>query len=225
MRPVKKGRKPYISIKDYDEALPFLIDRLGELCSYCEMHLDSGLAVEHVQPKSLQKSKRCQWSNLLLACVHCNSTKGETDINSKNIKNYLWPHKDNTFFALKYSKGGCVCENHALSPSIQTKAKNIIKLVGLDKVPPNVSKKDRRWHNRRETWDKAERVKQRLAKNDTEEQRENIVDMVESYFSIWMTVFANDVDMKRRIINKFIGTAKNCFDKNGNPVSRKGGQI
>ena len=52
-----------------------------------------------------------------------------------------------------------------------------------------------------------------------------IITMVNEYFSIWMTVFADDVEMKRMIIEKFIGTASDCFDKDGNPVPRNNGQI
>ena len=33
------------------------------------------------------------------------------------------------------------------------------------------------------------------------------------HFSIWMKVFADDVDMRRRFIREFSGTAKECFDE------------
>lgn len=226
MRPVDKGESPYDSIDNYQKARPFLIGRLGELCSYCEMHLDSGLAVEHVQPKSLQPGKICNWSNLLLACGNCNSTKLDTDINDTNIHDYLWPDMDNTFLALKYSEGGIVGVNDALPPEIQEKAWRLIRLVGLDKTP-DVSGdcSDRRWDNRREAWDIAKKEKQKLLflpKKYQATAREMLTLLIKDYFSVWMTVFADDADMKRRIINKFIGTAKDCFD-GGNPVPK--GQV
>lgn len=229
MRPVDKGQCPYTSIGNYREARPYLIERLGELCSYCEMHLDFGLAVEHVQPKSRQPKKECEWDNLLLACGNCNPTKGDTDINDANIHDYLWPDMDNTFVALKYSEGGIVSVNEALPEEIKEKTWKLIQLVGLDKTP-DVSQdcSDRRWQNRCDAWNKAKRAKARLAKveekfNDDHNLREEIVDLVEGYFSIWMTVFADDADMKRRFIDKFVGTAKDCFDEQGNPVPK--GQV
>lgn len=221
MRPIDKGNCPYTSISSYQDARPFLIERMGELCSYCEMHLDSGLAVEHVQPKSRQPEKICEWSNLLLACGNCNPTKGDTDINDSNIHDYLWPDIDNTFLALKYSEGGIIGVNENLPSEIQEKAWRLIRLVGLDKTPDvSESYSDRRWENRRKEWDKAELVKKDLAENDTEQHRKTIAELVDKYFSIWMTVFADDADMKRRFIEKFKGTAKDCFDKDGNPVPR-----
>lgn len=40
-----------------------------------------------------------------------------------------------------------------------------------------------------------------------------------------MTVFRNDPDMRNRLIRAFPGTATNCFDPQGAPVPRPGGQI
>lgn len=225
MRPVDKGKSPYTSINNYQEARPFLIIQLGELCSYCEMHLDSGLSVEHVQPKSRQPEKACEWDNLLLACVNCNSTKKDTDINDANIHDYLWPDMDNTFLALKYSEAGIVGVNENLPLEIQEKAWRLIRLVGLDKTPDTSEDySDRRWLNRCEAWEKAKRAKDSLAKiesiKDNELFRKTLVDNVDAYFSIWMTVFADDTDIKWRFIEKFTGTAKDCFDGAGNPLPK-----
>ncbi|MBR6059028.1 MAG: HNH endonuclease [Victivallales bacterium] len=228
MRPIEKGESPYASIKQYQKARPFLEERLGLLCSYCEMHLASKLEVEHVQPKSRHPEKVCEWSNLLLACGNCNSTKGHTDINDSNIHDYLWPDIDNTFLALQYSDGGIVGVNDSLPKEIQEKAWRLIKLVGLDRIPPDASIDDNRWKERREAWKNAQREKNYLSSLSMRNQqtgREMIITMVNEYFSIWMTVFADDVEMKRMIIEKFIGTASDCFDKDGNPVPRNNGQI
>ena len=95
-------------------------------------------------------------------------------------------------------------------------------------MPPDISKDDNRWSERREAWKNAQREKNYLSRFPVKYQqtgREMIITMVNEYFSIWMTVFADDVEMKRMIIDKFIGTAKDCFDENGNSVQRKGGQI
>ena len=220
MRPVEKGSSPFKSIYNYHDAKGALIERLGEFCSYCESHLGAGLSVEHVQPQSHHPDKACEWDNLLLACVNCNSIKGDTDINDSNLNDYLWPHINNTYLALKYSEDGIVGVNKSLPEDIQAKAKRLIRLVGLDRRPDLSNASDMRWRNRQKEWDKAQRVKKNLAENDTEQMRNTIVSLIESYFSIWMTVFSKDEDMKRRIIAKFRGTAKDCFDEHGYPIPR-----
>ena len=232
MRPIDKGTVPQKNGQDvvyscYQDARKDLIARLGELCSYCEMHLDASLAVEHVQPKSLHQEKECIWDNLLLACTNCNSNKGETDIDDGNIADYLWPDRDNTFLAFRYTEGGEIQVNSELTADIRQKAEKLLHLVGLDKNPNNnVSASDRRWQNRYDAWGKATEVKKTLLESsDKESMRKMIAIMAESYFSIWLTVFADDPDMCCRLIAKFKGTAKNCFDGNGKPIPRMTGQI
>ena len=57
MRPVNRGPVPTHHngepkrYTEYGLARRDLIQRLGEFCSYCEMELDTSLAVEHIQPK------------------------------------------------------------------------------------------------------------------------------------------------------------------------------
>ena len=70
------------------------------------MQLDSALGVERIQPKKtrgctqIDSQREMDWNNFLLACPNCNSTKGNTDV---VLDDYLWPDRDNTFRALKYS--------------------------------------------------------------------------------------------------------------------------
>jgi hypothetical protein len=45
------------------------------------------------------------------------------------------------------------------------------------------------------------------------------------FWSVWMTVFASDPDMRRRFVASFAGTAMDCFDAEMNPVPRPGGRI
>ena len=59
----------------------------------------------------------------------------------------LLPDRDNTFLALLYSEGGVISPNPSEDPTIQLKAQNLMKLVGLDKNPGK-SLSDRRWSNR-----------------------------------------------------------------------------
>lgn len=237
VRPVERGSWPQdkagnnVQYSEYTQARGELIERIGECCSYCEMHLDSSLAVEHVQPKKppgaavVNVARALSWNNFLLACTNCNSTKGDEDV---NLLDYFWPDRDNTFRAFKYSVGGIVSANPLLgSQNLIDKATKTIELTGLDKHPLNDPKaSDRRWKNRREVWDIAARSKANLAKCDTPEMRDQITMTATGYgyWSIWMTVFENDKDMLQRLINAVAGTSQQCFDHQQKPVARNGGQ-
>jgi len=111
MRPVERGPHPTdalgapVRFSQYAQARSALIDRLGEYCSYCEMHLDASLAVEHIQPKAVSPHLTLAWDNFLLACTNCNATKGDTNV---KLADYLWPDRDDTFHALRYGPGGQV---------------------------------------------------------------------------------------------------------------------
>lgn len=236
MRPVVRGDVPKDKsgndkvYSEYKNARGELINRIGQFCSYCEMKLDAGLAIEHVQPKKpgdvVLSDRELDWDNFLLACTNCNSTKGNEDV---VLTEYLWPDKDNTYRALKYSEGGIVSPNKSLSADIQSKAQNTIELTGLDKHPLNTaSASDRRWMNRREVWDIAEDSKKDLAECDVPAMRRQIVRTAtgHAYWSVWMTVFEDDADMLKRFIDAYSGTDTACFDNNNNYTSipRAGGQ-
>nr|WP_028315510.1 HNH endonuclease [Desulfatibacillum aliphaticivorans] len=230
MRPVKKGGRPKdkngkeVRFTKYAKARGLLIECLGEYCSYCEMHLDASLAVEHVQPKSVNPSKELDWDNFLLACTNCNSTKGNKEIIEGR---YLWPDKDNTFAAFKYTDEGLVFPADSLPEALERKARDTISLTGLNKTPLNSKASDRRWLNRRETWGMAEESKKDLCTNNTEQMRKQITRtaMASGYWSIWMTVFQDDPDMVRRFIDSHPGTCRECFDESDNfkPAPRPGG--
>ena len=79
MRSVRRGEWPTgndgnrTSFGSYRCAKDYLIQRIGEYCSYCERR--RGLDVEHVIPRSVAQDLETEWSNLLLACRNCNSRK------------------------------------------------------------------------------------------------------------------------------------------------------
>ena len=240
MRPVTRDVRPQdangldIEFKEYAHARSELIKRLGEYCSYCEMHLDTSLAVEHMQPKKppgtaqVMTGRELDWNNFLLACPNCNSTKGNTDV---DFIDFLWPDRDNTFRALCYSEGGIIepSKDREIDDTIREKAKKIIELTGLDKHPLNDPEaSDRRWKNRRETWDIAQRSKKNLEKVNVQEMRDQIILTAtgHAYWSVWMTVFKDDPDMRQRLINAFQGTCADCFDPSAgySPIARAGGQ-
>lgn len=222
MRPVQRGECPQdhngqeIKFAEYQQARRELIQRMGEYCSYCEMHLDASLAVEHVQPKkppgatAAMPERELDWGNFLLACTNCNSSKGDTDV---VLADYLWPDRDDTFRALRYSEGGVVDSAPGMH---KARADLLIDLVGLRKQPDTAEASDRRWMNRREAWDLAVRAKDRLAKCPTEftdDMREQIVDTAHAkgFWSVWMTVFADDPAMRNRLLHALPGTNSAFF--------------
>lgn len=227
MRPVDKGKSPSV-YSHYREAASDLVTRLGDYCSYCERQIETHLAVEHVQPKSHHDKLRNEWSNLLLGCVNCNSIKGNEDV---ALDDYFWPDRDNTLRALQYLEGGVVEPRAGLAPEDHVRAKNTITLTGLDKDPGNSGREptdsDRRWSRRRENWQLATMLRQKLADEDTDTVRELIVWNVTArgMFSIWWTVFDGDLDMRRRLREAIVGTDAGSFSANENLVQRKGGQL
>jgi uncharacterized protein (TIGR02646 family) len=219
MQPVVRGPCPIgengddLTFTHYSQARKALIQRMGEHCSYCEMHLDSSLAVEHVQPKQPlgatqpMPERALAWGNLLLACTNCNSTKNNTDV---VLTDYIWPDRDNTFTALVYSEGGKVS---AANGPLQAQAEKIIELVGLHKTPDSAEASDRRWLNRREAWDMAQDSLQDLLDNDTPQMRRQIVRTVKSngYWSVWMTVFKDRPDILAELMMALPGTNRAYF--------------
>ena len=225
MRPLEKGKNSK-TFGQYQKAKPDLIDKLGEYCSYCERKLPVSLAVEHVQPRSLRPDLILKWENFLLACANCNSNKLARDI---RLKDYLWPDRDNTFLAFVYREGGVIAVNDKLDKKQKKCAQNILDLIGLQKRPGanDLNKRDMRWMQRLEAWNTAIDSLNDLLKNDTEILREYIVKLAQEkgFWSIWMTVFKDDIDMLKRFIEMFPGTCRECFDGAGAPISRKGGIV
>ncbi|MGB4497224.1 MAG: HNH endonuclease [Methylococcaceae bacterium] len=234
MRPVERGDEPVdengnaLEFKEYGDAREYLIERLGDYCSYCEMQFSTP-AVEHIQPKSLEPALEKDWSNFLLACPSCNSNKGNKLINVGNFHEYFWADCDNTFRAFRYEKDRAPQVDLTLDAKNQQIAQNTLELTGLDREPTHkkLTEKDRRWIKRNEAWAIAERAKFNLSHIPVDEMREQIIDTATStgFWSVWMTVFANDVEMRQRFITAFRGTSSNCFDATTQAVPRNGGQI
>ncbi len=227
MRPIDKGAAP-AAYTTYQDAGPELRKRLGDYCSYCERRIETHLAVEHVQPKVRRTELRNSWANFLLCCVNCNSSKGKKRV---ALRDYFWPDRDNTLRAIEYVDGGLVHPVADLAVPHQARAQDTISLTGLDKFPGNKGREptpaDQRWLRRQETWQLASDNRSRLRSQDTALVRELIVEnaIARGMFSIWWTVFADDVDMRRRLRQAFVGTHKGSFDINENLVPRAGGQL
>lgn len=223
MRPIDKGDAPSL-YTDYSAALGDLEHRLGLYCSYCERRLPSGLAVEHKAPKRTYPHRELDWHNFLLSCQNCNSVKGETDLAEDEV---LWPDKHNTFLAIAYERGGYVRTSEELPSNLSPRAKALIDLVGLDRHFcngfPSPARRDRRWQQRESVWQAAERC---LAKYEDLNQAEEALQLVlevacgHGFFSVWLTVFDQHVNVKRALIRHFAGTAPCCFNQEGQAVPR-----
>jgi len=229
MRPVDKDNPP-IDIKTglaktfnkYSHARRDLINTIGDYCSYCERHISVGIAVEHIEPKSILKNAHLKlaWSNFLLGCVNCNSTKGTKDI---VLDEYFWADNDNTYAVFAYDKSGLVKVSSQLTNAQDIiKAKNTIILTGLDKIPPNEGTVE---------WEEASdnRVTQRIqafmdAKEEAEEYfmasfetRKSMLRSIRKivlgtgFWSIWMRAFENFPEVQKELINSFKGTRCEFF--------------
>lgn len=215
MRPVNRREAPR-AYTNYRDAADDLVARIGDYCSYCERQIETHLAVEHIQPKSHKESLRNDWTNFLLGCVNCNSCKGKKRI---RLSNFFWPDSDNTAMVFNYQGNGRVMPNPALPEAYLKKARATIELVGLDREPghPNRKKRpsivDHRWMRRQQAWDLAQRSLGNLARNNSPEVRDQIIETAlgRGLFSIWMQVFENDSDTRSLLIRRFTGTAVDCF--------------
>lgn len=234
MRPINRGDMPKdnnenpISFKEYGDARDALIKQIGDYCSYCESPLLSP-AVEHIQPKSKESTLEKKWDNFLLACTYCNSVKKDKIINTDNLNAYFWADTDNTFRAFIYEKDRSPQIDPSLTYAHQQIGCETLGLTGLDREPshPLLTKKDRRWIKRNEAWRKAETAKSNLDQQPTDLMRQQIIDTATStgFWSVWMTVFQNDANMRRLLIEAFPNTCPSCFDTDTRPIQRPDGQI
>lgn len=217
MRPVLKSEDPNLTVNEYSEYRAHLTSNIGYYCSYCERRLEYGIEIEHIRPKTLYSDLELKWGNLLIACRNCNAIKGHQDI---ILEEFIWPHLDNTAMAYQYTTGGIVRVSTNLNDTQKERARKLMDLVGLDRIPSlditkNPEERDNRWKFRMTAWDKAEELKSDLMSLDTPIMRKYIIEIAvkTGYFSVWMSVFQSDLKMKKDLISAFIGTDSNCYDQ------------
>ena len=229
MRPVNKGVSPYKSIQQYGEALPYLEDRIGLYCSYCEMPISHVPEVEHIHSKT-KGGNLTAWDNLLLGCKYCNTRKSKhTD--SENVEDYLWPDRYNTAIAYDYEYG-VPTVNEATLLSVDServaliKAHNLFDLVKLGNRP-TPKEKDRRFRERNKAFDVALEELERYRRmkrmypdvlGDILEQLTRLARLC-GFFSVWMTVFKEEPEVLKVLISSFPGTAKKFYDDDGVPMT------
>lgn len=228
MRPVKKeiplnDKNHYqIEFTPYGDAKPYLVKQLGKYCSYCEGYFSLGnLAVEHLWDKDSYPQFENHWNNFLIACNTCNSIKGTQDIQHLPL---CLPHLDNPLCYIELDRFvWCAKLKMGLSEEEATKARNYIRLVGLDRWHrhPDLSDADDRAERRKEIANIAIRERNRYdASNPNDLQNILINAIAHGFFSVWLTVFAQYPEVKNALIAAFTGTARDCFDSDGNPIPR-----
>jgi uncharacterized protein (TIGR02646 family) len=229
MRPVHRGSRPIdpngkpIQFKEYGHARKALIENMGQYCCYCNQKLPASLAVEHVQPKDPVPHLELEWTNFLLGCTNCNSTKGDKLI---DLDNYLWPDIHNTHLAFRYNEDGTIEVEPGLPASIVQKAQNMLDLVGLQKYPNDQSASDRRWKNRKDAYNKAKTALDLFEEADRKGAGMEAAEFVagwapdSGFFSIWFKVFEKFPLVKAALIKGFPGTAPDAFDVHMNPIAR-----
>lgn len=231
MRPVRRGPSPQTAeFEPYTDAKPELISRLGGYCSYCERRIATNLAVEHIQPKKLPAYQHLEgtWENFLLGCVNCNSTKSNKDVVLDQV---LLPDRDNTFVAFRYLADGTVSVSDAVRlAGVEQQAKDTLALTGLDKRVSEVVDENGkrvaidRVSQRLQAWAIAEASRDDLRGQPNNDALRGAITrnaVSEGFFSIWMTVFENDADMRSRFVQAFAGTkVSGCFRAvDASPVS------
>ena len=220
MRPVLRGNSPQVPDYDnYRDAFGELAGRIGMFCSYCERRIATQLAVEHIQPKGLAAYTHLQgrWDNFLLGCVNCNSTKGDTDVVLAEV---LLPDRDNTAAAYEYTLDGKIAILRRLNVPERRMAERTLTMTGLDKRASTVVDSNGqlvaidRVTQRMEVWLIAQESKNDLHANPSDELRRQIARTATAhgFFSIWMTVFSDNVAVRKLLIEAFPGTAADCFD-------------
>jgi 5-methylcytosine-specific restriction endonuclease McrA len=234
MRPVRRGANPLGNdFADYRDAKPFLVSRIGSgwflgihvasYCSYCERPLSTNLAIEHIQPKGLKVGLiepyahlKGRWENFLLACVNCNSTKGDDDVVLAEV---LLPDRDNTFLAFEYPQDGTV--RVAITGVLADAAEKTLSMTGLDKAAAQAHDENmraialERVSERMNTWLLAQSSKDDVDNEPLSEGvRRGVVKtaLSQGFFSVWMKVFEADQDIRNRLIDAFSGTRDSgCF--------------
>lgn len=215
MRPINKGDWPKINgepvdFVEYGDARPYLIDRLGDYCSYCENQITNP-AVEHEQPKSVAPGIERNWYNFLLACINCNSIKGHDLI---NMDDYYWPDIQNTFLLFDFHPLGAVTVKTVLDASIDINiVRRTLNLTGLDRIGTGTSVADRRWIKRGQAYGKAQNSFNYFINNGRPvDYILSITDMATStgFWSVWMKIFEDEEAVIVALKTTFLNTYEHC---------------
>jgi len=239
MRPIRRGESPQSTdYANYKDAKMELVSHIGSgwiknrhiasYCSYCERNIATNLAVEHIEPKKgefAQPQLKGSWTNFLLACVNCNSTKGSKQVQFDKL---FFPDRDNTFYAFEYLDDGSVIPSRQLNLQDSHIAQASLALVGLDKQLRESYDSEGyliaqdRASQRMEIWGIAESALDDYLKAPISAVKKSILKIMvlSGFFSVWMTVFEDQQEMKILFIDALKGTKESgCFDSTGEAIS------
>jgi hypothetical protein len=225
MRSVDKGLPPR-TYSAYKAARNDLTDRIGWICSYCEMPVKNMIEVEHIHPIN-QGGNELDWDNFLLACRYCNGIKKDRNTDRTG---YFWPDRDNTTFAFQYSEKDIIKPNSGLNLSESDAAKETIDLMGLNRTPHsgNVpTDADSRWIARisaigviNESYDDW-----LLVPSCAFARQIARTAIGHGFYSFWMLKFVGIPQVINAINTAFTGTYFPQFDSHGNKILRTGGSF
>ncbi|MBK9419496.1 MAG: HNH endonuclease [Flavobacteriales bacterium] len=219
MRPVDKMQAPVPSaFGHHNQARGELIKRLGRYCSYCERAVKSSLAVEHIQPKSLNPAAVADtWVNYLLSCANCNSCKLATNISPADV---FLPDRDNTFKAFDLNPNGTLRVHSALAGSGAALAQATLDLFKLGARVGKVTDlngdlvENDRIDDRMDALKQATLARATWDENPSVAQQDSIVFSAKNcgFFSMWMRAFEDVPAIRQEFIKAFAGTEATCFD-------------
>lgn len=103
---------------------------------------------------------------------------------------------------------------------VKEKAQALFELLKLDNVPIKPTDKDRRFKKRSEVWNNAVNSKNTWGKIKETDMKKDCLETIEmlakesGFFSVWMTVFEDDIEVREMLIHTFKGTRREyCVDR------------
>ncbi len=154
-----------------------------------------------------------------MACRNCNATKGHKDV--ALLTSYC-PLAIIRLLRFVYTADGMISPELGLDAPHRAQALGTLSLTGLDKAISNTLDQNGklvaldRVSQRMEAWGIAEESRADiLSVPGSQPLRDATIRTAKAlgFFSIWMTVYAGDFDMRNRLIDAFAGTRNSrCFD-------------
>lgn len=235
MRPINRGAWPtkangnkYV-FNNWRRAKPYLVDRTGLYCHFCEMRVNNSLAVEHIKSRTDHPKLSNYWNNFLLICTSCNSSKNAKQVLSPYNQKYYWPHLNNTLLAFYSPLSGpdaqIVIPKSGLTANQKSRAESTIALYELDKRSTSDGDSDNRYIERiRATKLAIDRLIE-YQKGQTTINAIVAMATTTGFFSVWFDVFSNITPVKQALLQapdfKIDVTA--WFDDALNPTPRNPG--
>lgn len=219
MRPVDKMRAPVPgAFTHHSAARGELLQRLGRYCSYCERPTQYKVDVEHIQPQHHNPPAVADtWANYLLSCPNCNSVKRATNITPADV---LLPDRDNTAKGFQLNGDGSLSANPSLTGLQLAQAQATVALFRMDERVRDLRDLngnlvlDDRIKDRNDAFQQAILAKATWDENPSRKQLKSILRSAlnAGFFSMWMKAFENDIEVRKRLLRVFKGTARDCFD-------------